>query len=73
MFIMAEKLECYIYYHEYDWNFERPVLVIQSDRGSVGYGLHPGSGVVESRVCICGPLEDSESCICGGCSEEDEE
>lgn len=59
-----ERLNAYIHYHEYDLNFERPTLVIQTRADSIGFEVNPETGAVGKEVCVCHALTNDE-CICG--------
>jgi hypothetical protein len=57
------EINAYIYYHEYDYGKNNPVLVIQGDFGSNGYDVNTETGEL-TRTCICFAYTDSE-CVCG--------
>ena len=52
----------YIYYHEYDINKERPVLVVQGDMSSIGYSVNIYTFDVDV-VCLCAATNENE-CVC---------
>ena len=62
-----EDLDCYIHYHEYDFNLNYPVLVIRGRFGSQGYNIDKETGQLK-RTCICAAHNEYE-CICDGFQE----
>jgi hypothetical protein len=68
---MRDKISCYIHYSEYDYGFNRPILVIQGEFRSTGYNVDPDTGELE-RVCICHAWNERE-CLCGAWDERADE
>ena len=57
----SNEIDCYIYYHEYDYSKQFPTLVIQGDFGISGYRVDAITGELTS-VCICAAHSDNECC-----------
>jgi len=55
------EVECYIHYHEYDYNKQFPALVVRGDFGISGYRVDTDTGELTS-VCICAAHSDNECC-----------
>ena len=55
----SNEVDCYIHYHEYDYNKQFPTLVVQGDFGISGYRVDIDTGKLTS-VCICD--SDNECC-----------
>lgn len=55
------EVDCYIHYHEYDYNKQFPTLVVRGDFGVSGYRVDAGTGELTS-VCICSAHSDNECC-----------
>jgi len=53
------EVDCYIHYHEYDYNKLCPTLVVRGDFGISGYRVNTETGELTS-VCICD--SDNECC-----------
>lgn len=53
------ELNCYIHYHEYDYNKLCPTLVVRGNFGISGYRVDIDTGKLTS-VCICD--SDNECC-----------
>jgi hypothetical protein len=53
------EVDCYIHYHEYDYNKLCPTLVVRGDFGISGYRVDTETGELTS-VCICD--SDNECC-----------
>lgn len=58
------EITSYVHYHEYDYNKQSPIVVLQGFFGSVGYEVDPNTGET-SRTCICSAWTSNE-CCCGG-------
>lgn len=53
------EVDCYIHYHEYDYNKQFPTLVVRGNFGISGYRVNTETGELTS-VCICD--SDNECC-----------
>jgi hypothetical protein len=59
--ISKSPYQTYIHYHEYDHNYERPLLVVSGDYLSAGYYINVATGRLTS-TCTCAAKSASECC-----------